>query len=96
MRTVCVSCGIKFNVSKGNCKYCVTCRDEIYRSRKKYGGYSKAAKVIIEMHKPDRIANGFAVMTRKRKPTIAEVVRQATANGRSYGHEVAIMEGRMH
>ena len=93
MRMQCISCG-RVTVSKGNSKYCPSCRSEIYNSQKKFGGYANAAKAIIEAHTAEREANEQVRPVRKRVPSIAEVVHQALLNGRSYGHEVAVMEGR--
>lgn len=95
MRTKCISCG-RVTLSKGNGKYCSSCRSEIYNSQKKYGGYAKAAKAIIEAHTADREINEQVCPACKRVPSIAEVVHQALLSGRSYGHEVAVMEGREH
>lgn len=96
MKVTCKCCGKEIEVYKGNCKYCTNCRDEIYSNAKAYGGYAKAAKAIIEMHEEERDVTIRLNKLRKRTPSIADVVHEAMVNGRSYGHEVAVMEGRLH
>lgn len=94
MKIVCACCGREFNVYKGNCKYCASCRDEIYSKRHLYGGYSKTAKALIELHKEERQNTERLNRLRKAPVSIGYVVHEAKAHGRSYGHEVAVMEGR--
>ncbi len=95
MRVTCKCCGKEIVVCKGNCKYCANCRDEIYSNAKLYGGYAKAAKAIIEMHEEERSVTIRLNKLRKCTEPIAYVVHEAMVHGRSYGHEVAVMEGRM-
>ena len=96
MRVTCKCCGKEIEVYKGNCKYCANCRDEIYNNTKLYGGYAKAAKALIEMHKEERNVAIRLNKLRRRHESIADVVHEATVHGRSYGHEVAVMEGRLY
>lgn len=96
MEVTCKCCGKIFNVYKGNCKYCSSCRDEIYSKQHLYGGYAKAAKVLIEKHKDERENTERLNRLRKTSVSIDYVVHEAMAHGRSYGHEVAVMEGREH
>lgn len=95
MRVTCKCCGKVFEVYKGNCKYCANCRDEIYSNAKSYGGYAKAAKALIEIHEDERSSNIRLNKLRKQHESIADVVHEAMAHGRSYGHEVTVMEGRL-
>lgn len=94
MEVTCKCCGKTFNAFKGNRKYCSSCRDEICRNQYLYGGYAKTAKVLIEKHKDERENNERLNRLRKTAVSIDYVVRKAMAHGRSYGHEVAVMEGR--
>lgn len=96
MKVTCKCCGKEIEVYKGNCKYCANCRDEIYSSAKAYGGYAKAAKVIIEMHEEERGVTIRLNKLRRRHESIADVVHEAMIHGRSYGHEVAVIEGRLY
>ncbi len=95
MKVTCKCCGKEIDIYKGNCKYCANCRDEIYSNAKAYGGYAKAAKAIIEMHEEERDATIRLNKLRRRSLSIADVVHEAMIHGRSYGHEVAVMEGRV-
>lgn len=95
MKVTCKCCGKEIYVYKGNCKYCANCRDEIYSNAKEYGGYAKAAKAIIEMHEEERDVTIRLNKLRKCTLSIADVVHEAMIHGRSYGHEVAVMEGRV-
>lgn len=95
MRVTCKCCGKEIEVYKGNCKYCANCRGEIYSKAKYYGGYSKAAKALIEIHEDERSNNIRLNKLRKRHESIADVVHEAMLHCRSYGREVAVMEGRV-
>ena len=96
MEVTCKCCGKTFNVYKGNCEYCSSCRDEIYSNQHLYGGYAKTTKVLIEKHKDERENTERLNRLRKTAVSIDYVVHEATVHGRSYGHEVAVMEGREH
>ena len=95
MRVTCKCCGKEFEVYSGNCKYCANCRDEIYINVKSYGGYAKAAKALIEIHEDERANTIRLNKLRNRCMSIADVVNEAMVHGRSYGYEVAVMEGRL-
>ena len=95
MRVTCKCCGKEIEVYRGSSKYCANCRDEIYSNAKSYGGYAKAAKGLIEIHKYERANTIRLNKLRKRHESIAAVVHEAMVHGRSYGHEVAVMEGRV-
>lgn len=96
MTVECLICGSMFDVPKGNCKYCRACRQEIERTKYLSGGFSNAVKNAIAMHKEERDATVRANKLRKRNISIDIVVKEAKLHGRSYGHEVAVMEGRMY
>lgn len=96
MRVTCKCCGKEIEVYKGNCKYCANCRDEIYSNTKLYGGYVKAVKALIEMHEEERNVTIRLNKLRRRHVSIADVAHEAMVHGRSYGHEVAVMEGRLY
>lgn len=92
----CVCCGKEFVVYKGNCKYCPVCRDEIYSKHGRYGGYAKAARALCDKRQTEREKTKKENRLRKAPMSIECVVHEAVAHGRSYGHEVAVMEGREH
>lgn len=94
----CKCCGKEYEVKKGNHKYCYNCRAEIDERVMYEGGFKKAVKVVMDKHKEEREKERErkAVMrvVNANKMTLDEVVHRALVNGRSYGHEVAVMEGR--
>lgn len=96
MKITCAVCGDEFEVHKGNVKYCPTCRDEIYHNQWLYGTYIKSAKATIELHREEREKKLHLHNLRKCKTPLDIVVQNAIKHGRSYGHEVAVMEGRLY
>lgn len=46
MTIECKSCGKKYVVYKGNCKYCKSCRAEINNKAHNCGGYKKAVEIV--------------------------------------------------
>ena len=96
MEVTCKCCGKVFSAYKGNCKYCSVCRNDIYSKAGAYGSYKKAAKALIEKHKEERENSERLNRLRKTAVSIEYVVHEAMRHGRSYGHEVAVMEGREH
>lgn len=96
MTVECSICGSMFDAPKGNCKYCRDCRQEIERIKYQSGGFSNAVKNAIAMHKEEHDSTVRANKLRKRNVTIDSVVKEAKLHSRSYGHQVAVMEGRMY
>lgn len=96
MTVECLVCGSRFVAHRGNCKYCKTCRDEIERNAYIYGGFRKAAAITIAQHKEEHDNAVRMNNLRYESASIDEVVSLATQNERSYGHQVAVMEGRLH
>lgn len=96
MTVECLVCGSRFVVHKGNCKYCKTCRGEIERTKYINGGFRKAAKTAIAKHKEEHDNTVRINKLRAVSASIDEVVSMAKQNERSYGHQVAAMEGRLY
>ncbi len=96
MTVECLVCGSRFVVSKGNCKYCPTCRGEIEKTKYLNGGFRKAAEIAIAKHKEEHDNTVRMNKLRAESASIAEVVSLAKQNARSYGHQVAVIEGRMY
>lgn len=96
MTVECLVCGSIFDAPKGNCKYCPTCRGEIERNKYINGGFRKAAEIAIAKHKEEHDCTVRANKLRKVTVSIDYVVHEAKIHGRSYGHEVAVMEGRLY
>lgn len=96
MTVECLVCGSRFFAPRGNCKYCKTCRDEIDRNTHIYGGFSKAAAVAIAQHKEEHDNTVRMNKLRAESASIDYVVHLAKQNARSYGHQVAVMEGRLY
>ena len=94
MITTCLVCGEQFSFYGGNCKYCARCRNEIYALKPLHGGYKKTAEYVIEKHREERELKKHKDKLKRRVVSIDYVVHEAMAHGRSYGHEVAVMEGR--
>lgn len=92
MTVECLVCGSRFVTHKGNCKYCKTCRGEIERNKYINGGFRKAAAIAIAQHDNTVRMNKL----RAESASIDEVVTLAKQSARSYGHQVAVMEGRMY
>ena len=92
----CLVCGSRFAVSKGNCKYCPACRGEIEKTKYLNGGFRKAAEIAIAKHKEEHDNTVRMNKLRAESASIAEVVSLAKQNARSYGHQVAVIEGRMY
>ena len=65
--------------------------------RNKYinGGFRKAAEMAIAKHKEEHDYTVRANKLRKVTVSIDYIVHEAKLHGRSYGREVAVMEGRM-
>lgn len=96
MTLECLVCGSRFVAPRGNCKYCKTCRYEIERNKYVNGGFRKAAEIAIAKHKEEHDNTVRANKLRVESASIDEVVSLANQNARSYGHQVAVMEGRMY
>ena len=96
MTVECLVCGSRFVAHKGNCKYCKTCRCEIERNRYINGGFRKAAEIAIAKHKEEYDNTVRINKLRAESASIDEVVTLAKQSARSYGHQVAVMEGRMY
>ena len=96
MTVECLVCGTRFVSRRGNCKYCKTCRGEIERNIYINGGFCKAAEIAIAKHKEEHDNTVRLNKLRAESASIDEVVSLAKQNERSYGHQVAVMEGRMY
>ena len=96
MTVECLVCGSRFVAPKGNCKYCPACRGEIERNKYIHGGFRKAAEIAIAQHKEEYDYTVRMNKLRAESASIDEVVSLAKQNERSYGHQVAVMEGRMY
>ena len=96
MTVECLVCGRRFVAPKGNCKYCTACRGEIEKNKYINGGFRKAAAIAIAQHKEDHDNNIRMNKLRAESASIYEVVSLAKQNARSYGHQVAVMEGRLY
>lgn len=96
MTVECLVCGSRFVTPKGNCKYCLACREEIERKKYINGGFRKAAAIAIAQHKEEHDSTVRMNKLRAEIASIDEVVTLAKRNARSYGHQVAVMEGRMY
>ena len=96
MTVECLVCGSRFVAPKGNCKYCLTCRGEIEKTKHLNGGFRKAAEIAIAKHKEEHDDTVRMNKLRVVSATIDEVVSLAKQNARSYGHQVAVIEGRMY
>lgn len=95
MTVECLVCGSRFVAHRGNCKYCSVCRGEIERNIYAQGGFRKAAEIAIAKHKEHDNTVRMNKL-RKESASIDEVVSLAKHNLRSYGHQVAVMEGRLY
>lgn len=96
MTVECLVCGSRFVAPKGNCKYCTVCRGEIERNKYIQGGFRKAAAIAIAKHKEEHDNTIRANKLRAESASIDKVVTLAKQNSRSYGHQVAVMEGRLY
>lgn len=96
MTVECLVCGSRFVAHKGNCKYCKTCRGEIERNKYIYGGFRKAAEIAIAKHKEEHDNTVRINKLRAKSASIDEVVSLAKQGSCSYGHQVAVMEGRLY
>lgn len=96
MDVSCKCCGRIFNAYRKDRKYCPTCAEDINNSSHLYGSYVKAAKALIEKRKAERENTERLNRLRNTAVSIDYVVHEAMSHGRSYGHEVAVMEGREH
>lgn len=96
MTVECLVCGSRFVSPRGNCKYCKTCSDEIERNVYINGGFRKAAEVAIAKHKEEHDNTVRMNKLRAESASIDYVVHLAKQNARSYGHQVAVMEGRLY
>ena len=96
MTVECLACGTRFVARRGNCKYCKTCRGEIERNKYINGGFRKAAEIAIAKHKEEHDNTVRMNKLRAESASIDEVVTLAKQNARSYGHQVAVMEGRIY
>ena len=96
MTVECLVCGSRFVAPKGNCKYCSVCRGEIEKTKYLNGGFRKAAEIAIAKHKEEHDNTVRMNKLRAESASIDEVVSLAKQNARSYGHQVAVMEGRMY
>lgn len=96
MTVECLVCGSRFVAPRGNCKYCKTCRDEIERNIYICGGFRKAAAIAIAQHKEEHDNTVRMNKLIAESASIDEVVSLAKQNARSYGHQVAVMEGRLY
>lgn len=95
MTVECIVCGSRFVAPKGNCKYCPTCLGEIEKTKYRNGGFRKAAEIAIAKHKEEHDNTVRMNKLRAERTSIDEVVYLAKQKARSYGHQVAVMEGRM-
>lgn len=95
MTVECLVCGSIFYAPRGNCKYCATCRGEIERNQYIDGGFRKAAEIAIAKHKEEHDCTARANKLRKATMSIDYIVHEAKMHERSYGHQVAVMEGRL-
>ena len=96
MTVECLVCGSRFVAHKGNCKYCKTCRGEIERNKYINGGFRKAAAIAIAQHKEEHDNTVRMNKLRDESASIDEIVTLAMQSTRSYGHQVAVMEGRLY
>lgn len=96
MTVECLVCGSRFIAPKGNCKYCSVCRGEIEKNKYIYSGFRKAAAIAIAKHKEEHDSTVRMNKLRAESISIDEVVTLAKQNARSYGHQVAVMEGRLY
>lgn len=96
MTVECLVCGSRFVAHKCNCKYCKTCRGEIERNTYIYGGFRKAAEIAIAKHKEEHDNTVRINKLRANSASIDEVVSLAKQSACSYGHQVAVMEGRLY
>lgn len=96
MTVECLVCGSRFVAPKGNCKYCPICRGEIEKNKYIHGGFRKAAAIAIAQHKEERDNTIRMNKLRAESASIDEVVSLAKHNALSYGHQVAVMEGRLY
>ncbi len=96
MTVECLVCGSRFVVLRGNCKYCPVCRREIEKNKYINGGFRKAAAIAIAKHKEERDNTVRMNKLRDESASIDEVVTLAKKSARSYGHQVAVMEGRLY
>lgn len=96
MTVECLVCGSRFVATKGNCKYCRVCRGEIDKNKYIYGGFRKAAAIAIAKHKEEHDNTVRMNKLCAESASIDEVVTMSKQNERSYGHQVAVMEGRMY
>ena len=96
MTVECLVCGSRFVAHKGNCKYCKTCRGEIERNKYINGSFRKAAAIAIAQHKEEHDNTVRMNKLRAESASIDEVVTMAMQSARSYGHQVAVMEGRLY
>lgn len=96
MTVECLVCGSRFVAHNCNCKYCKTCRGEIERNKYINGGFRKAAEIAIAKHKEEHDNTVRLNKLREEIASIDEVVSLARHNERSYGYQVAVMEGRLY
>ena len=96
MTVECLVCGSRFVAPKVNCKYCPVCRGEIERNKYINGGFRKAAEIALAKHKEEHDNTVRMNKLRAESASIDEVVSLAKQNERSYGHQVAVMEGRLY
>lgn len=95
MTVECLVCGSRFVAPKGNCKYCLVCRGEIEKNKYIHGGFRKAVEIAIAKHKEHDNTVRMNKLSAE-SASIDEVVTLAKQNARSYGHQVAVMEGRLY
>ena len=96
MTVECLVCGSRFVAPKGNCKYCPVCRGEIEKNSYNNCGFRKAAAIAIARHKEEHDNTVRMNKLCAESASIDEVVTLAKQSARSYGHQVAVMEGRMY
>lgn len=80
----CDICGKHFEGIKTS-KYCLDCQAKILEHRTFYKSYKNSVTALKIMYRHKKIYDG----------SVSDVIRQCKKSGKSYGYEVARLEGRI-
>lgn len=94
MKFKCVSCGTIIVAYRGNHKYCACCRAEIEQMATGKKSFKECARIVCDNHKQDREEEQLREVLKKNCKSLNDIVLLTKQTGKSYGHQVAVLEGR--